>query len=129
MAKAQVALVLLIVGCGPRFVPARPVTIAAAPGVFDKAIGVLVAEGDSIETKDAAAGTIATRWVHHEQLGGTVQLRITITVAGATLIVASQCQRETVPGPLTTKTGLEPCGDRQPEAQQAKVDRIAAALR
>ena len=108
---------------------AQPLVVPARAGVLDRAVALVIAEGDSIETKDEAAGTLVTKWTQVQQLGDPVQMRITVTLAGESVIVASQCQRPTIRGPLTTTTGWEPCGDLVLEPQQAKVQRIAAALR
>lgn len=127
--RVLVVAMALVAACGPHWIPARPVTVAAAPGAFDKAIALLIAEGESIETKDEAAGTIVTKWIAVSQMGDPIEMRVTITRAGETLIVASQCQRPNIPGPLTTTRMMESCGNVVLETQQAKVDRIAAGLR
>ena len=122
-------LIAVLVGCGPQWVPVKPASVPSSPESFNKAIGALVAEGESIDMKDEAAGTIVTRWIRVEQLGNPIQMRITVMVADDQLVVGSQCQRPTIAGPLTTTTSWEPCGDRHLETQQAKIDRIAARLR
>lgn len=119
----------MLLACGPHWVPARPATVPASEDTFNKAVTLLIAEGESIETKDEAAGAIVTKWATVDQLGEPIQLRIAITRAGDTLVVSSQCQRPTIAGPLTTTRSMEPCGDRVLETQQAKVDRIAVGLR
>lgn len=125
----KLGIVVLLCACGPQWIVTKPVAVPAKPGALDKAVALLIADGESIETKDEAAGALVTKWTQVEQMSGPVQTRITVTVAGEQVIVASQCQRPTIRGPLTTTTGWEPCGDRQLETQQAKVDRIAAGLR
>jgi hypothetical protein len=124
-----VVAVVALIGCGPRWVRAQPVIVPAKPGVLNQAVALVIAEGESIETKDEAAGTLVTKWTYLYHSGNTIQIRVTVTVAGDKVIVASQCQRQTPAGPLTTTSGLEPCGDLILETQQAKVQRIAAGLR
>lgn len=127
--RIGIAVIVTLVGCGPRWVVSQPATVPAKPGALNKAVALVIAEGDSIETKDESAGTLVTKWTQVEQLGQPVQMRVTVTVTSDQVIVASQCQRPTVKGPLTTTTGWESCGDRVLETQQAKIDRIAAGLR
>jgi len=127
--KLAVLVVVALSGCGPRWVPARPVTVPAKPGALDKAVALVIAEGDSVETKDEAAGTLVTKWTQVESMGDPFQLRVTVTVAGDSVIVASQCQKPTPGGPLTTTIGWEPCGNVVLETQQTKVQRIANGLR
>jgi hypothetical protein len=122
-------VVVALFGCGPRWVPAQSVTVPAKPGALDKAVALVIAEGESIETKDEAAGALVTKWTSVHHAGHPMQMRITVTVTGDSVIVASQCQRHTPAGPLSTTSGWESCGDVALESQQAKVQRVAAGLR
>ena len=88
--------------CAPLWVPLRPAKVAAPPDGLSRASRVLVETGETIERKDEDGGFVVTKWSD-----------------GADLTYRS----------LQTRIKWEPCGDRQPVSQQAKVDRIAAALR
>lgn len=123
----KILVLVMLCGCGVHFEPTRPATITAKPGAFDQAIGALVAAGESIDTKDEAAGTIVTKWVDLEQMGSDFQTRLVLTATGGKLIIASQCQRRMKDAVMSKS--WDSCGERQPGTQQAKIDRIAAALR
>ena len=121
--------------CAPLWVPLRPAKVAAPPDGLSRASRVLVETGETIERKDEDGGFVVTKWSDGADLTyRSLQTRIMITLDGGTLVVSSQCQRHPVysysPTPSPgMRPKWEPCGDRQPVSQQAKVDRIAAALR
>jgi hypothetical protein len=82
--------ILFLASCvGSQF---KPATIATPPDAFTKASRTLIDRGDTLETKDEAAGVLITKWEDTEVLGLKRRYRWKVSTAGATLTVDSQCQ-------------------------------------
>lgn len=102
----------------------HPATVQAPPDAFAKASRVLIERGESVETKDEAAGILVTKWNEESAMGGTKRLRWKVTVTNGSLTVDSQCQgkmNDPAPG---QKNDWEDCGN-QPSDRSNKATAIA----
>lgn len=116
----------VLASCAP-YAAFKPATVQAPPDAFAKATRVLIEEGDSIETKDEAAGILITKWNEEESMGDKKRLRWKVTVTNGTLTVDSQCQfKITDPGP-GMRNDWDNCGN-QPGGRTEKANSIAAAI-
>jgi hypothetical protein len=122
-------LLVVLVGCGMQsFVSTEPRTVGARDDAFAVAMRTLTEMGESVETRDEASGLIVTKWIDLEQMSSLYQLRISITITEGRATVAGQCQYRFKDNDPMKPSGWQPCGDRQPESQSAKIARVAAAI-
>jgi len=105
----------------------HPATTKAPDDAFAKASRVLIERGDSIETKDEAAGILITKWDESTVMGSQRRVRWKITVTGGELIVDSQCQAKLTDAAPGQRNDWSNCGN-QPSDRSAKAKEIADAI-
>lgn len=72
--------------------PFQKTTVNAPPDAFARATNALADVGESIETKDEAAGLILTKWEDKNQMGTDYRYRWRIQIGSGQATVDSQCQ-------------------------------------
>lgn len=115
-----------LVSCAT-YKPFTPTTVQAPPDAFARATRVLIERGDTIETKDEAAGLIVTKWEESKSMGTFRRLRWSITIASGTATVVSQCQIR-IESAMPGDAEWSDCGTSQPEDRTEKARRIASGI-
>lgn len=105
----------------------KPTTVAAPQDAFAKTTRVLNDRGDTIETKDEAAGLIVTKWEESTSMGTVTRLRWNITIANSSLTVNSQCQFRMSDQTMNDDGQWKPC-DTQPGGRTEAAKSIADAV-
>lgn len=121
----RIAMVLALAGCVAQ-TPFAPTVVTVKPGAFDRVTRVLLARGESIETKDEGAGIIVTKWDEKTSMGTVVRQRWNVTIDADKLTVDSQCQMH-ITSSLSAKD-WEPCGNQGDERAEAAKSIAAEAM-
>lgn len=116
---------VLAAACGGAYTEFHPASVQAPPDAFAKASRVLIDHGESIETKDEAAGILVTKWNEEEFMGGQKRFRWKVTLTNGTLTVSSQCQGKVNDPAPGQRDNWDDCGDRQPSERTDKAKALA----
>lgn len=122
----RLILTTLLAGC-VQHAAFKPTTVTAPPDAFAKTTRVLMDRGETIETKDEAAGLIVTKWEESTTMGTVTRLRWNITIADSAVTVNSQCQFRMKDESFSDDGQWKPC-DTQPEDRNDKAKAIADAV-
>lgn len=121
------AFLVLAVGCAT-YSPFKPAEVTAPPDAFTKTTRVLIERGESVETKDEAAGILVTKWNEEHSGGDTHRFRWSITIAAGRLTVSSQCQMKIDSPGIGQRNDWSDCGERQPSERTTQAKAIADAI-
>lgn len=123
----MLAAALTLSSCTP-YAAFKPATTPAPQDAFAKTTRALIERGETIETKDEAAGLIVTKWEESTSMGTVTRLRWNITITNATITVDSQCQLRMKDQTLGDDGQWKPC-DTQPGDRGEKAKAIAGAVK
>lgn len=121
-----VLLVAALAGCGG-YTQFQPATTPAPPDAFAKTTRVLIERGETIETKDEAAGLVLTKWEENTHMGTNFRYRWNITIANGAVTVSSQCHRKLADPPMGTNNEWTDCAQQSAD-RNTKAKSIAEAI-
>lgn len=109
------------------YAPASGSTSSTNAQVVQKAAVAITDAGEGVETSDADAGLVLSKWITRDGMGsGENRFRVRVTVTDGAYEVVAQCQRLTA---MTRQWEDGGCGDKRPRYVVDLVERIDAALK